>query len=66
MGGYSYIIFNNQKYFLNKSTPYKITKKLPKNKLINIKINGSIKNNQYGYGPNSYKLARTIIIKQLL
>lgn len=63
-----YIIYKNQKYYLNKKTRYKIMKKIKmfnKNKLNNIKISGQIINNQYGYSPNPMKPSNTIIIDSI-
>lgn len=63
--GFSYIIYNNQKYRIDIKTRTKVInklKKIPKNELVSLKIDGYVKRNQYGYWPKMAYPHKTIEI----
>ena len=63
--GVPYIIYNGNRYYIDKNTSRSILGRIPKNKETKININGKITKNQFGYGVNGYHSSNIILIKKL-
>ena len=65
-GGIPYILYCQKKYYIDHNTNKNILRRIPKNKLTKISINGKIKKHQYGFGAKPYSPSDIILIKRLI